>query len=132
MAPVQISQKKTRNGIPTTRAQATSTLWFLCLSIQLLQVLVTLLILHRFWVISFSEPLFLIQLLLQPLFSTQLLQWQPLQVQIILNISLTGSCSTKDGQEQTRPPSHDGQRHAAEAGYHAPSSQGEAPNEESS
>lgn len=44
------------------------------------QVFITLFILHGVWLVSFSQPLLLVFLLLQPLLPAQLLQRQPLQV----------------------------------------------------
>lgn len=105
MAPVQIPQETARVGLPSTRPSASSALWFLRLSVQLLQVFVSLFILHRLWVISFPQPLLLVQLLLQPLLPAQFLQWQPLEVSVILHVSLTQPSSTKECKEQTRPSS---------------------------
>lgn len=78
MASVQIPQETPWARLPTTGPPATSALRLLRLSVQLLQVFVSLFILYRLWVISLPQPLFLVQLLLQPLLPAQLLQWQPL------------------------------------------------------
>lgn len=78
LASVQIPQETLRAGFPTARAPPASALGLLRLSVQLLQVFVSLFILYRFWVISLPQPLLLVHLLLQPLLPAQLLQWQPL------------------------------------------------------
>jgi len=48
--------------------------------LSVLQVFVSLFVLHGLGVVSFPQPLLVVQLLLQPLLPAQLLQWQPLEV----------------------------------------------------
>lgn len=96
VASVQIPPETPRPGIPTPRPPATSTLGLLGFFVQLLQVFVSLFILHRLWFVSFSKSLLLVQFLLQPLLPEKLLQRQPLQVQIVLHVSFTESSSAEE------------------------------------
>lgn len=52
----------------------------ICPSVCVLQIFVPFFVLHRLWFFSLSQPVLLVQLLLQPLLTAQLLQRQPLQV----------------------------------------------------
>lgn len=103
LAEVQITTETTWDRrLAATRKKATPALWLLGLSVHLIQVFVTLFLLHRLGLVSF--PLLLLQLLLQPLLPAQLLQRQPLQVQVLLVLSLSHSFRPKDPQNQTRGP----------------------------
>lgn len=78
MATVQIPQETSGTRLAPTGPPASSTIRLFNLCVQLLKVLVPLFIIHRLRIVPFPQPFLLIQLLLQPLFPTQLLQRQPL------------------------------------------------------
>lgn len=103
MAPVQVPQETPqRAGFPAAGAPPPPALGLIRVYVQLLQVFVALFILHGFWVFSLPQPLLLVQLLLQPLLPAQLVQWQPLEVSIVLHVPLTESSGTEERKEQTR------------------------------
>lgn len=129
LAKVQISPKTSQHGLPAQRPPQTSPFRVICVSVQLFQVILSILVLHRLGLLS--ESLILLQLLHQSFFSAQFFQRQPLQVTILLFVSLSESCYSKKFKEQTRP-STGLKRRSVEAWCHAPSSQGKASNEEGS
>lgn len=85
LAPVQVPQTASwTDGEPSAGSPETPALWVLGFPLQLLQVVLPLLVLHRLGLVALAIPLLLLQLLLQPLLPSQLSQWESLQVQIFL------------------------------------------------
>lgn len=97
VAKVQISTETSQHGLPAQRPPQTSPFRVFCVSVQLLQIVLSIVVLHRLRLLS--KPLVLLQLLHQSFFSAQFFQWQPLSVSILLLISLSESCSSKKFEE---------------------------------
>lgn len=101
VAPVQVPQEAARGGIPPEGPSETQALGLLRLPVQLLQIIVALDVLHRLGVVSLPEPLLVLQLLLQPLLPAQLVQRQPLQVSLVLHLSVTEPGRPEERQTQS-------------------------------
>lgn len=96
MAPIKIPEKEARYiCLAQPRAKTSTHLRFLRLRLQFLPVLLAVLVLFGFRIFTFQ--IVLIQLLLQSFLAAQLLLRQPLQVPIVLllSVSLTNALTSQ-------------------------------------
>lgn len=89
VAPIQVSQEETWCvSLPKPGTKASQDIRLISFCFQFLQVIVTVFILLWLWLVPVPVPVLLLQLLLQPLFQTQFLLRQPVQVPVLLLVPI--------------------------------------------
>lgn len=120
VAQVQVSQEETWGVcLPKPGTKASENISLISLRLQLLQVIITVLILFWLRFVPVPVPVLVLQLLLQPVFQTQLLLGKPVQVPVLFlfPIAVSNAVATQtfyQNQGGTSPASWESRREARE------------------